>query len=342
MEIPQNLIEIADRLKEPNSTKHAETVRTILSWFGSHRRGFNKVAQIRTALKELGLTTFPDFESTYIDGLVEFRSSVPWPKDADDAVIHENDNEIEGDFDLIDPVPRLSLLQAANRAPIAVNQHADVKAAITLMLTYDFSQLPVMQGERSVKGYISWATIGRARAFHSKCDLVSDCMETEAPIMRANKPLFEAVGVIASKGFVLVQDDTNCISGLVTTSDISLQFHELAEPFLVIGQIERNLRRLLAKSFSLEELRCALNPAASGREIHSVASFTFGEYVRFLQGPGNWQHLSANLDGKIVLEQLERVRMLRNDVMHFHPDPIEVQDLELLRGVARLLQQLSD
>lgn len=51
------------------------TVRTLLSWFwGSQRRGQFIVFSIRAALEALALRTEPDFNLTYLDGMVEFLS----------------------------------------------------------------------------------------------------------------------------------------------------------------------------------------------------------------------------------------------------------------------------
>jgi hypothetical protein len=49
--------------------------------FKAERRGLNKVHDIRTALDSLGLVTFPDFESVWIDKKIRIRL-----KDASDLV----------------------------------------------------------------------------------------------------------------------------------------------------------------------------------------------------------------------------------------------------------------
>jgi hypothetical protein len=54
-----------------------------------------------------------------------------------------------------DPTFRIGSLPAANRKLIVVNQGDSLTKAITLMLQYDFSQLPVMQSTREVKGVIT-------------------------------------------------------------------------------------------------------------------------------------------------------------------------------------------
>jgi predicted transcriptional regulator len=59
-----------------------------------------------------------------------------------------------------DPTYRIGRLEAAKRRPVSVAPDASVERAVTIMLSKDFSQLPVMTSERCVKGVISWSTIG--------------------------------------------------------------------------------------------------------------------------------------------------------------------------------------
>src|SRR3546814_19793644 len=68
--------------------------------------------------------------------------------------------------------------------------------------------------------------------------------------------------------------------------------------------------------FTAKELGDVQDPNTP-REINSVADLTFGEYVRLLQNPENWTRLDSRLDRAIFCGQLERVSMIRNQVMHF-------------------------
>jgi CBS domain-containing protein len=52
------------------------------------------------------------------------------------------------------------VLPAANRKPLCVSPDAEVSEAITLMLQQDYSQLPVTTTEHSVRGMISWRSLG--------------------------------------------------------------------------------------------------------------------------------------------------------------------------------------
>ena len=346
-DIPAGLRNVAEAVRRGERPK--ETVRTFLSWFGVYKRGYKKVREIRRSLRRLRITTVPDFDATYIDGEVEFR---PVDVPAETPLSPESGGNTPVAFSAIreaapddalpaeqlyDPVPRLGQLEAANRAPTIAGPSDPLSVAMTKMIANDFSQLPVMENERVVKGYVSWTTIGTAHTLGRSCTSVSDCTEKEAPIMSVDKPLFEAVGMIAEKGFVFVRGQDQTITGVVTTTDISMQFHRLSEPFMLIAQIEGHLRRMLARSVPRERILDARDPADSGRVVESVTDLTFGEYVRLLEDPSVWSLLRTNIDRSVVIERLKDVRDLRNEIVHFRPDPLDEEDLLHLRETARLL-----
>ena len=197
------------------------------------------------------------------------------------------------------------------------------------MLQHDFSQLPVMQGEREVKGVITWKSICARLAFGSKCDHVADCRE-EARIVDANSTLFDVITTIVEYGYVLVRQRDRKITGIVTASDLSLQFHALTEPFLLLREIELHVRRLLKGKLSADDLSNAGSPPPK-RTPKYISDLTFGEYVGLFQAPETWAKLKLKIDRSVLTKLLEEVRKIRNDVMHFDPDPMTTDELGTLK-----------
>ena len=144
----------------------------------------------------------------------------------------------------MDPTYRIGKLHSANRVPVSVNPNQTITEAVTIMLANDFSQLPVMVGEREVKGVVSWASMGRALALGGKHNdtEVRECMDP-ALIISANKSLFDAIDEIISNQYVLIQESSRKITGIVTTSDLSFQFHQMTEPFLLLGEIGKSCQK---------------------------------------------------------------------------------------------------
>ena len=86
--------------------------------------------------------------------------------------------------------------------------------------------------------------MGLGWRWDAKCELVRECMGPAREI-ESKAPLFEAVGVISEHGYVLVRGQDRTITGIVTASDVVDQFEQIARPFLLVGEIEEYLRRLI-------------------------------------------------------------------------------------------------
>jgi hypothetical protein len=91
----------------------------------------------------------------------------------------------------------------------------------------------------------------------------------------------------------------------------------------------------------LDVLAKAKDPTDCDRKITSVSDLTFGEYLRLFEDRENWKSIGYNLSRTSFIETLHRLRRIRNDVMHFHPDGISNQDLGILRDAVKFLQSLQ-
>jgi CBS domain-containing protein len=341
------LQKMAEQVKAGQEVKI--TGRALLSLFGMYRRTSINVFRIRRALQGLGLVTSPDFEGTYIDDLLQLRVMPPPPQvNAGEQIGVEKDKNVESQqqasvlclVPLPDPAHRISRLTSANRPPLSIPPDGTVEQAVTIMLRYDYSQLPVMQTStaREVKGLFSWKSLGSRLAIGRSCARVADSMD-DCQVIPSNASLFDAIKIIAKYDVVLVQGTDRVICGIVTASDISEQFQQLAEPFLLLGDIESHVRYLVGNAFTVAELNQVKDPADSERSIQDVSDLTFGEYVRLLQNEDNWLKLRMRIDRKTFTGWLDKIRLTRNDVMHFDPDPLDPEDIQLLREFASFLNR---
>ena len=251
-------------------------------------------------------------------------------------------NVPENPSDTREAVHRVGMLAAANKAPITVNKNDGINVAKTLMILHDFSQLPVMSTPRNVDGLITWKSMATATIRNSACSTVQECMVTNPQIVDHDHPLLDVVNLVLKWEVVLVRGEDKTITGLVTMADITGQFLELSEAFLLLEQIENHLRPLIAHNFTAEELKQALDPSDTEREISSVDDLTFGEYIRLIEKPENWEKLHMPLDRGTVIKRLNEVRELRNDVMHFHPDGIGDEGIQIIRQTASFFGELID
>ena len=351
IKIPDQLKEIAEQVHQGD--ERSERVRTLLTWFGAERRGKWTVLDIRKALKKLRLKTEPDFEEAWIDAETKFVVKIKADKTlASDTTTAAKEATAQSQ-DATDEIPvpkcpgdassriKIGMLGAANKAPLCICPDASVPEAITLMLQYDYSQLPVTTTERDVKGLFSWKSLGSRLALGKQCSKVREFMEPANEI-RPDASLFEAIQQIVEHEYVLVRDVTRKLTGIVTTADLSLQFAQLGEPFLLLGQIENHIRNLIAAKYSKAELEAVRDPSDAGREIEDVADLTLGEYIRLLENPKRWEKLGVKIDRKTFTDELKRVGRIRNEVMHFDPDGVGPEDLTTLRKFTRFLGDLEE
>jgi CBS domain-containing protein len=347
--IPEPLQDIAAKVRE--GQQPVITLRTLLSWYGAERRGGWRTRKIHEALQALQIRTEPSVESAYIDGPITFlaanqvngtgspselTSTVSSPVMAVPA-----GQKINRDEPLLygDPTYRIGKLASANRTPLSTAPDASIVEATTVMLQNDFSQLPVMTSEREVKGMFSWKSLSQRLTLGQSCTLVRNAIDPHFEV-KSDESLFFAVALIAEHECVLVRSTDKKICGIVTTSDLAVQFQQLGEPFLLLGEIENHLRSFLAGKFSRSELEAIRDPADGGRALEDVADLTYGDYLRLLGEPSRWSKIGLALDRKVFVKELDEVRRIRNDVMHFDPDGIGDRDLAALRKFVLFLQRL--
>ena len=315
------------------------TVREFIGKFGYARRGSVIVSDILNELDERNLQTVPPFDAVWIDSTISIEPKQKDQQETADASGAKQENA--DSTNAVDPTIRIGALEAAGREPVSVNPNETLKCATTIMLLNDYSQLPVIQGEYHVKGVVNWESIGSRSSLNHNCEFVHECMDTEYQVIDASAPLLEAVGIIEHNGYVLVKDN-NKITGIVTASDIAQQFAQLSTPFLLVGEIERQLRRLLIRGkFTPEQLSASQNPGRA-KPIEGPADLTLGGYVHLLGKKENWDCLGlSGIDRDEFVERLNDVREIRNEVMHFSLDDLPPETIKKLESFADFFRNLA-
>ncbi len=324
------LEQIAERQRDEVKAGAAPTpeklsVRTLVGYFGFVRRTRAVSQLIRNALEQQGLRTNPDFEGVWLDREITME--------LEDSNAGTDE---EGAFE--DPTVRIDALPAAHRNPVVAHPDKPLSHATTLMLLHDYSQLPITQNRRKIRGMITWKSIGSRLASGIECNLVHDCINPHVEEVRLGAPLLDAVAGIASHGYTLVRDRTDLITGIVTASDLAREFQELASPFLLIGEIEKYLHTIVHGRFTVEELQTAL---PEGLKAAGTADLTLGGYVRLLEKPDNWERQGLAFSREEFIDRLKAVRQIRNEVMHFRPDGLDSDELQDLQKFVEFLRHLA-
>lgn len=359
-----------DKLTEAKSKVDANekitlSVRELLGWFSSHRRSYWNVRIVRDALKEAGLETLPNFEYVSLDSTVELvkvkevqPTSEPQPSQAltgpenetTSSPTESTETQIDPEtsppltaraFDDVDPTYRIGRLASAGRTPLYVAPDAKLAEIVTQMMMNDYSQLPVMTSIREVKGIVSWKSIGAKLALGQSIGFARECMEP-AHEVKYDEPLFKAINLITEHEYVLVRNEKKEIGGIVTTSDLSVTYDQLGEQFFLLGEIENHIRSLADGKYSVVQLREAVDGNDPERQVSDISDLTFGEYIRLLENESRWDALAVKIDRVLFIKELDRVRLIRNDVMHFDPDGISPDEVITLRKFVRFLQRINE
>jgi len=355
MEVPPQLSEAVRGLTDGTKGVVSLSPRELLGWFGRYRRTWRQIQEVNSALRSCGVYAEPDFEGAGYDDQIELRlrtkpgetpiaaTNVGESPSPPETPERSSEPPSAASINLsrqqsADPVHRVSRFLPPARL-ISVARDQSIKVATTLMLLHDYSQLPVMQGERGVVGMISWQSIGRCRAFGANPLYVRDCLTPHYEV-KADDSIFEAIRFIQEFACVLVRSADNRIVGILTATDISGWFEQLSRPFLFLSYVENHLRALIQPRFSVGDLQLAKDPADSSRQITDVSDMNFGEYIPLLESPGNWEKLGIAIERALFVSQLNEVREIRNGVMHFNPEGIEDDELDKLRKFNSFIQSL--
>lgn len=345
--IPSQLYQVAEDLA--TGKRRSAKVRTLLAWFGRKRRRDGSPA-VRQALNELGIVTDPDYASTKgLDVTVRFKvqkgtstgAALPGADSDDKRGDHGHSADV---VSATQPALCIGLLKAANRPDelVTVTPNDTVRHATTKMMIHNYSQLPVMQGSWTIHGMISWRTIGEAVKKGSPIEFVHQCMDENVCVVAYQSDLLEAVELIAREEVVLVRGTEKTISGIVTTSDLSREYHRLAEPYLLLREIEGRLRQLIRSAFTAEEIASVGHRVGATRAVRSVSDLTFGDYKSLIEPRKGWNRLGLAVARKPFVELLESVRDARNRIMHFRGDSLESYSRwENVRKLRRLLAWLG-
>jgi CBS domain-containing protein len=332
-------------LKE-GKTATPVTIRHFLSWFGAQRRTSANVEYINNQLRNIGIRTVPNYLNIWVDTPITFELVAAHPEEEIDS----KDKDAQADANQIaasdaeygtsaDPSYRIGRISSANNPPTSVKPNASLLEAITLMHFKNFSQLPVMTTDREVKGVISWESIGARSATNVNGSDVQSYMDDhhEVPVTAS---LFVAIRTIVEHNYVLIRGTDRKISGIVTATDIALQFEEISTPFLLLAEIENSVRMLISNKLTVADIKKTGSQEHLPSGFSKISDLTFGNYVKIFEHPSNWEKIGLQLDRATFCAELSEINSIRNDVMHFDPDPITKQNLATLRNASKLLDML--
>ena len=234
--------------------------------------------------------------------------------------------------------PAIGSLIPEDRTPVKVSPNAKLEEATTLMRAYNYSQIPVMEGEIKVKGVISWKSIGSSKIAQTGTSEVRLYMDDKISrqIVDATDSLIQVSHIIEEHDYVLVKSQQGAIIGIVTASDMTREFRNLYDPLYLSGTMELNLRQIIqnANFVDCDFVKAKMNPIA-------IEEMTLGEYYRLIGPKKNWRKLNLdNVDRKKLRECLCKAKVIRNSVVHFRVSELTDEKMAFLRSFSEYVKGL--
>ncbi|MEV4617388.1 CBS domain-containing protein [Asanoa sp. NPDC049573] len=317
-------------------------VSELLALFGERVRNYQTVPLIQEALQEVGLDTHPSFTTCGLmtDMLVVAYNPAPLADDAGDDEVPTG------------TLPQQSFkigdIPSAREGIVAVKSTALLSNATHTMRQKNYSQLPVIDGLADLKGVITWSSITARYEKGETPTLANSMVKDSIPLAEVHQELFTHLPELRQYGYLLVRENSGNFVGIITAADITTRFHTLALPFFLVGEIEFRLRVCLGPKLTGDPVRVVKGPSHSG----DFSKLMFGEYIKLLDGDqsnenlrlsanDNWKALGwGGVDRAQFVSQLNRVRVIRNQIAHFDEKPLDMLQIDELREFSGLLKQL--
>jgi CBS domain-containing protein len=307
-------------------------VRDLLARWDTKADGTTSYQRIDADLANHGLTTSPSYRKVSMDTTVRLIT----PSQSTEAIGHASadaDDENELDIGLT-----VGNLPAALSDVVSVPPTATFDEAITVMMLNGYSQLAVLSGTHTLRGAVTWQSIAYARHANPNASFADAIIPAREA--RYEQELVEVLPDLETWDFVFVRDEKNAVAGIVTTADVVAKYRELSTPFILIGELDQVLRQLISRAFTLEEVT-SLCDADGSRSVRSFDDLEMGDYQRVLENPERWVKLGWPLDRATFIKRLDDLRVIRNNVMHFNPEPLPANTVDRLRYILKLLRDFG-
>lgn len=235
-------------------------------------------------------------------------------------------------------------IPSAGKPPATVRPDESTTMALTRLMAEKLEFLIVQSGERArVEGVFSYASFSQAYIAGKPTKMVRDCISDEFIEVNEEKSLIDAVREILTRKTVVVRSCQNKLCGVVTARDVAPVFIGLAEPFLLLGQIENHMRSLLERcKLKKDEYQALVDERDPDRKAKTEGAdnLTLGELIRAFESVEMWGKVGIHFDKVTFTKRLHEVGEIRNKVMHFRPDGLPPEDVTKLTRARELLEKL--
>jgi restriction system protein len=320
---------LAKAQEAPQDSPVSMTVRELLLLWDHQQRLPAAVEEVKAELLRAGMTTRPPFTEGDLDRKIALVRIETETAPADEATVAET----PGTEDLTETGALALQISNFPEPTEPISDQIDFQAAQMMMVERNYSQVAVVDGHGRFQGALTWETIMRAHLAPGETSL-AQALDRRAQVVYRDELLLEKIDLIFEKGFVFVYSfDRRQVDGILTAGDLMKRLGAFLEPFVKIEEIENRLRRAVNNTFQLDEY--AKYASISKKRVRSAANLMLGNYVKLLDD--NWDRFAWQMPKEEFLSRLKRVKEIRNEIMHFSPDPLTDEQTEAMDGLLRML-----
>lgn len=232
-----------------------------------------------------------------------------------EEVFHDVGNLFPGEVEVVSVPPRMA-----------------VGEALHLMRERRFSQLPVVENGKVLGVFFLWSLAENLALFpHSKVQSVMEEMEVQElmeqlPSVTVKDSIHSILNRLERHDALLV-DSPRGLQAVATPSDVLRYFYRVARPFILLQEIELALRSLIEICAPENKLQACVAKSLTkvyqsrGRPLPTdLREMTFEEYRTIIKCADNWPMFEGTFghNKDLISAKLERLRIIRNEVFHFH------------------------
>lgn len=249
-----------------------------------------------------------------------------------DSAMHDGAKRRPGPFG-----PAWALLPKGQQ-PLVLEGSTLAANAIERLIDNGYSQVPVTDKEGRIVGVFTWQSFGKRVA-----DLAGTNIEpTKLTIREAMEPArfigrehyIDTETDWGDIDYVLVGTDVE-LEGILSLSDCFGRLNDFAEAFVILYEIEHEIRDLIrdvVDEEGLAELMSRMQIPPNSKPPKILEEFTFNQYKSLICTKSNWPAFEPVFDTmrELVDADFGEVNDLRNAVFHFRRG-ITPKDTDRLR-----------
>jgi predicted transcriptional regulator len=242
---------------------------------------------------------------------------------------------------------RINRIIPENQSVLKVRPDCRVRDAIALMQAHGYSQVPVVENGE-VLGVFSFRSFAKGAASATldewikqkiaPGDLAVDEFLEQFEFARVTEEMSHVFDAMDRDNGILIGTPERLV-GILTPMDFLRYFYEVANPFVMVSEIELALRALIRLALGPENIvaaakRCLSSTYGGEDKVPtSLENMTFDNYHSLISYGENWKDFEPVFGGTRTRTsgKLKEIGGIRNDLFHLKRE-ITVQDRQTLAG----------